>query len=128
MSDQHAKGPWVLRLNTVASTYVINDKHGDAVCSSPRGWTGQQQRSMQRIVVCVNACDGVDNETLIRAANEPCVVLLTTEFEEVVRERDDLLAAVKLACSHLDMDWLRTSHPLALEQIKQAISHVEDHA
>lgn len=73
---------------TLAGTAIIrtiaDEDYGVAAMCHQRGDVAW--KDADRLVACWNACVGVPDETLARMAAEPCVVVLTSEFDELKRD------------------------------------------
>lgn len=49
----------------------------------------EHEANASRIVACVNACAGVPNHILERMADESCCVMLSSEHDDLIAQRDD---------------------------------------
>ncbi len=98
-----------------------------------KGWYGEGEacyphvENSRRIVACVNACEGITNESLERGwgLDRSCkwdMIEARRERDKAIDQRDDLLAAIKLAEQWLS-GWASAENELAT--IRAAIARVE---
>jgi hypothetical protein len=88
------------------------------------GYSGSDDKdaaNARRLVACWNAAIGIPTEELEAAADGR----LLNIFEGLISERDELLEALKVAHSHLDMARLVVSHCKDAELIYSAIERAE---
>lgn len=100
MSDiKHTQEPW-----KAVSNKFYWEIHGDTgqigdVCASNFNGTNNGEANSRRIVACVNACAGIDTETLESISNHPTHIeqnsAFIAELDRVKAQRDELLAALK---------------------------------
>lgn len=88
------------------------------VYSEAYGDFDQETENARRLVACWNACEGISTENL--EDNAP-VLDLARRYNKAIRQRDQLLEALKLAQNHIDMGALEVSHCNDAEQIRAAI-------
>lgn len=99
MKIEHTPEPWHVKCEKFEKHYHNPNAwprlfSGDFEICGPEGFYSeslkQDKTNAQRIVACVNACKGIDNNTLARAG-----VVQRGELGDVIRQRDILLEALK---------------------------------
>lgn len=97
-----AQGSWITvddRYTFKVEGYVVHK--GDVAIP-----VEERKAAARRIVVCVNACEGVDTETLEQSISRDGVIaIFRTELAEIAKraaQRDGLLAALEKALSFLE--------------------------
>lgn len=89
MKTKHTPEPWGAGTEVYMSAKA-GEIHGPAFVYPHGHHQDLCIANAQRIVACVNACAGIDNETLIHAG-----VVQRGELGDVIRQRDILLEALK---------------------------------
>jgi hypothetical protein len=101
-SAQHTQGTWGLGDKhevLAADSDQLNAGYFIATCDGP-----QKEANARRIVACVNAMEGIpDDNAIFLKGNSVRKVIVVAEIKrlELEKQRDDLLAALKLAISDL---------------------------
>lgn len=126
----HTKEPWIYELPDADHEGIIIGRHGGAVVDGEFS-----EANALRIVACVNACAGIPNPDdyefakLLRLADEQRMACLTYERENakqaeilnsVVRQRDELKAALSAMLTHMGMDEDEWNKP-TFDQARAAI-------
>lgn len=83
---------WRIHIDSTGTTYLMV---GSEIVGEMHGHRDQKERDASRIVLCVNACAGIDTEILERHQSVPSS--LVKAFAMAEQQRDEMLAAMKLA-------------------------------
>ena len=103
--SNHTKAPWMFDGKVV---YALNKKGVNVFSAFVQdGETDEDElkANARRIVACVNVCEGISTENL--EYNLP-VKELAQQYNEVIRQRDELLAALEEIVQHTGL-----GHPIA---------------
>jgi hypothetical protein len=115
--SEHTKEPWFF--SEWSDEFVpIRTKSGRIVCDV--GYADTDQINIfnaRRIVACVNACAGIPTG-MLEAAGQSAVIALRP-VDELVAERNALLAALKVIACNADMYLPATIRQVATEAIAQ---------
>ena len=100
MTTKHTPGPW--RIDDVGVGFEI--AAGNEVVAQVQQVYGDHTHKIRRgnarrIVACVNACEGISAENL--EENKP-IIELARAYNVSLRQRDDLLAALRSAVNDAD--------------------------
>ena len=88
---KHTKGPWKDVTPTTMFTSVTWIHSTDNM-NPMFGVTGKNfKANAERIVACVNACEGLDNDQL----EDDCINKTRADRDMLLLQRDELLAALK---------------------------------
>ena len=111
MSEQHTPTPWGFSRDDENGVEfnITSDKWYVAVCCDAPG-NAFPQDNARRIVACVNACAGIPTG-MLEAAGQSAVIALRP-VDELVAERNALLAALKVIAWNADM-----YHPATIRQV-----------
>ena len=90
---EHTKEPWSIGKPPPNGEQTIGDSKGLMVAVATTGYGVSSEANARRIVACVNACVGVGTEYL--EDNGP-IIELVREHNTVLKQRDELLAALNL--------------------------------
>ena len=114
--SEHTKEPWsvdpraLLRIRADGDITICS-------CGTTDSIRDQWEQNARRIVACVNACAGIPTGMLI-AAGQSAVIALRP-VDELVAERNALLAALKVIAWNADMYLPATIRQVATEAIAQ---------
>lgn len=120
MNAQHTPG----RL-TVRGGYGIYSNDGKTPVAGtclPNSMPESDEANARRLVACWNACDGISTEALENMP-QPFGSLLSTGFQDVVAQRDELLEALKLA--DLLLSGANMNRAVVESKVRAAIAKVE---
>jgi len=115
--SEHTKEPWFFS-EWSDELVPIRTKSGRIVCDV--GYADTDQINIfnaRRIVACVNACAGIPTG-MLEAAGQSAVIALRP-VDELVAERNALLAALKVIAWNADMYLPATIRQVATEAIAQ---------
>ena len=107
--SEHTKEPWFFS-EWSDELVPIRTKSGRIVCDV--GYADTDQINIfnaRRIVACVNACAGIPTGMLI-AAGQSAVIALRP-IDEVIAERDELLAAAELVLAWYEAEEDHSKEP-----------------
>ena len=114
--SEHTKEPWsvdpraLLRIRADGDITICS-------CGTTDSIRDQWEQNARRIVACVNACAGIPTGMLI-AAGQSAVIALRP-VDELVAERNALLAALKVIAWNADMYLPATIRQVATEAMAQ---------
>ena len=115
MSEQHTPTPWFVSRITSSKIDIIDDEGFHiARCMADKIGKGNSivanaVPNSRRIAACVNACDGFSSEDLENVTLMGDTILSRFEnqsqaFSKIEQQRDDLLAALKVADNMLFLE------------------------
>lgn len=108
----HTKEPWGFTDHGVSevNVYSENTQECVAVLDGEGSWSwfnktaDMHRANARRIVACVNACEGIDTDSLRLLPKQlfrEWLGSVDPECDRIVQQRDKLLAAVKKAAAHV---------------------------
>lgn len=123
---KHTQGKWVAKKLNADGFIILNEgfeiftPEYDVVANIHQGAPIRKEADAQRIVDCVNACEGISNpkdviKYLINTGN--------SKIEAIKNQRDELLEACKLVAKSIDMDKRITTE--AYSKTVEAIAKAE---
>ena len=123
--SEHTKEPWAIdpddRLGMEWNNHIVSVANPDrTICFMSHDGTAENiefQANARRIVYCVNACAGIPTG-MLEAAGQSAVIALRP-VDELVAERNALLAALKVIAWNADMYLPATIRQVATEAIAQ---------
>lgn len=123
--SEHTKEPWAIdpddRLGMEWNNHIVSVANPDrTICFMSHDGTSENiecQANARRIVACVNACAGIPTG-MLEAAGQSAVIALRP-VDELVAERNALLAALKVIAWNADMYLPATIRQVATEAIAQ---------
>lgn len=95
--DKHSSGTWYIQQHTDNSINIIRYKTQStetlfiAIPTSYR----EARANAERVVLCVNAMDGIDDPQKLRDAWEVCKELELDQAQKYKEQRDELLKALR---------------------------------
>ncbi|MBI5917824.1 MAG: hypothetical protein HY849_00395 [Nitrosomonadales bacterium] len=124
----HTKEPWRVGcfhpvLGDIHETEIFDsEQFGDVIASTKtQPMHPAAPSNARRIVACVNACAGIDTETL------EATIGLDELYSDIQRQRDELLAAAKSVVARWDTPLWKDVPATAeyIGQLRQAIAKAE---
>ena len=108
MSTKHTPEPWAIERARSGSIKAIGPCVAEEYAGS--AWLEVPEEDARRIVACVNACRGIDDELL----TDDCIRKTREDRDELLKQRDELLKSLRWAvreierntCSHEDTEQL----------------------
>ena len=115
--SEHTPEPWYREFEGGNWRVMAADENGgytlaDMCCDD-------QEANARRIVACVNACAGLSNEFLSVATRDDYAMRLVLEADEMRRQRDELLAALRpLITQRMGAEQIREGIQRAIDSVK----------
>ena len=104
MSEKYTRGPWKTEGEGIHA--LIRGGDATIVAVRHRLPADVHEANARRIVACVNACEGISTENL--EDNRP-VKWLAQQYNEVIKQRDELLEALKDIAGYWNRDQNETA-------------------
>ena len=115
MSEKFTKGPWKTEREGINA--LIRGGDATIVAVRHRLPADVHEANARRIVACVNACEGISTENL--EDNRP-VKWVIQQYNNVVKQRDELLKALMLAESVYRQNCVNEGEPSSVLDAMQA--------
>ena len=115
MSEKFTKGPWETEREGIHA--LIRGGDATIVAVRHRLPADVHEANARRIVACVNACEGISTENL--EDNRP-VKWAIQQYNNVVKQRDELLKALMLAESVYRQNCVNEGEPSSVLDAMQA--------
>ena len=115
MSEKFTKGPWKTEREGIHA--LIRGGDATIVAVRHRLPADVHEANARRIVACVNACEGISTENL--EDNRP-VKWVIQQYNNVVKQRDELLKALMLAESVYRQNCVNEGEPSSVLDAMQA--------
>ena len=115
MSEKYTRGPWKTEGEGIHA--IIRGGDATIVAVRHRLPADVHEANARRIVACVNACEGISTENL--EDNRP-VKWAIQQYNNVVKQRDELLKALMLAESVYRQNCVNEGEPSSVLDAMQA--------
>lgn len=109
MNDKFAHTPGKLSVSTFGVGFEVESENGTCIAQAQQvsafdqsSGSGERKSNARRLAACWNACDGMGIESIEELSTIGGVPILIVYGDDVRRERDTLLAALKQAIAALD--------------------------